>query len=1053
MSRLHTEIRAPQGRVALDPSIWGSGYRPDVGAGLPRPLYRYLPLRLFTPKRSRCRIYAAKNRGRIARRALADKRAAVRAKGMHPFSQFKDPPATYRAMPFWFWNGKLEIPRLERQIADMREKGIGGFFIHARFGLDTEYLSPEWFDCVRAGIGAASRLGMEVWLYDENTFPSGLSDLKVTANTEFRSKFVDLTETRVAGPASVALTIPPGEVLCARAVRYERQRPTGDSRDLTGMIEGNRLNWDAPAGDWQIMIFVLQVLDSPSGKVFGVDYLNRAAAEYFIQTTHEVYAREIGGHFGKTVKGFFVDEPTLLPWHHDICWYGNRPHARVVVWSCDLAEELARQGLPASELLPHLFYTLDETSGRKRLAFYRAASRLYVESFFEPYRRWSAAADGLLLTGHLLLEEGLYCNTIFQADPVPSLACLHIPGTDHLGAGAEGPYGGWAHLPGTRTNIQGEKLVTSVGHLLTGSRVLSETFGCAGWGLSLEDMKRITDWQYSLGVNFMCPHAVFYSIEGFRKTDAPPSHNHNATWPYYRCYGDYVGRLSYMLSGGTHIAQVGVLYPLEGFQTEYEIGRQGEGDRAISNAFDALCTVLPQIHYDYDILHDRMLADARAENGRLRVGGEAFEVIIAPPTPAISPEASKKLHEFRRSGGRVIAFDRSALGEPASIVISADFDDLEKLGERLRGELEKLVRPDAAIEAGEGALSSIRCLHRRNGGRDIYFLINTADAERNAVISLDGEMGLDLYDLEAGDTSPVPTTSENGRTSLQWSFAPYGSAMFVSADPGRRVAQPSAGESLVIELGDEWEFHTEQPNCLILDRWEFEMRSRGGADLFGYRTSVELDDVLADLLLLLDDIEYRHAFMGGMDLAIRVNDREWRNPNFGEYMDPGFKTLDISSAVRRGPNEISLSIGHNCWSGEPKLLTSMPKLLGDFEVAAPYRIRRRSERLRIGSWTDQGYPCYSGTASYTASFGLPDDLDGGAVNLAVEDVGDMFEAVVNGLPAGVRPWRPWKLDISKLVHPGENQLTLKVTNSMQNFMEGVPRASGLLGRARIEIVI
>ena len=969
---------------------------------------------------------------------------------MHPFLQFKDLPASYRAMPFWFWNGKLEIPRLERQIADMHEKGIGGFFIHARFGLDTEYLSPEWFDCVKASISAASRLGMEVWLYDENTFPSGLSDLKVTANPEFRSKFVDLTETRVTGPAQVAVSIPPGEALCARAIRYEGQQPTGDSHDLIGTIEGSRLSWDAPAGDWQVMVFVLQVLDSPSGKVFGVDYLNRAATEYFIQTTHEVYAREIGEHFGKAVKGFFVDEPTLLPWHHDICWYGNRPHARVVVWSHDLADELEHHGLSVSELLPHLFYTLDETSGRKRLAFYHAVSRLYAESFFEPYRRW-CDEHGLLLTGHLLLEEGLYCNTIFQADPVPPLAHLHIPGTDHLGAGAEGPYGGWAHLPKTRTNIQGEKLVTSVGHLLTGSRVLSETFGCAGWGLRLEDMKRVTDWQYSLGVNFMCPHALFYSIEGYRKTDAPPSHNHNATWPYYRCYGDYVGRLSYMLSGGTHVAQVGILYPLEGFQAEYEIGRQGEGDRAISNAFDALCTVLPQIYYDYDIIHSRVLTDARVEDGRLCIGGEAFEVIIAPPTPMIAPEAAKKLKQFRRSGGHVIAFDRSGLVESASIVISADFDDLGKLGERLRGELGKLVRPDAAIEAGEGALSSVRCLHRRKDGRDVYFLVNTADVERNVVISLDGEMGLDWYNLETGDASPVPTVSKEGRTTLEWSFAPFGSAMFVSADSGRRVAQPPAGESLVIELRDEWEFHTEQPNCLILDRWEFEMRSSGGAEMFTYRTSVELDDVPSSLILLLDDIEYRHAYMGGMNLTIRVNDREWRNPGFGEYMDPGFKTLDISSAARKGLNEICLNIAHDCWSGEPKLLTSIPKLLGDFEVAAPYRIRRRSGRLRVGSWTDQGYPHYSGAASYTASFRLPDDIAGEAANLVVEDVGDMFEAVVNGLPAGVRPWRLWRLDISKLVHPGENQLTLKVTNSMQNFMEGVPRASGLLGRARIEI--
>ncbi|MDD4773126.1 MAG: glycosyl hydrolase [Eubacteriales bacterium] len=79
--------------------------------------------------------------------------------------KFKNPSSEYRIKPFWFWNSALEGDELLRQINDMHEKGIGGFFIHARFGLETEYMSPEWFDAVRLCADEAAKLGMEVWRY------------------------------------------------------------------------------------------------------------------------------------------------------------------------------------------------------------------------------------------------------------------------------------------------------------------------------------------------------------------------------------------------------------------------------------------------------------------------------------------------------------------------------------------------------------------------------------------------------------------------------------------------------------------------------------------------------------------------------------------------------------------------------------------------------------------------------------------------------------------------------------------------------------------------
>ena len=83
------------------------------------------------------------------------------------------PPADYRPIPFWSWNEKLEPEVLREQIRQMHDAGIGGFFMHARGGLQTAYLSPEWMSCVEACIDEADKLGMNAWLYDENGWPSG----------------------------------------------------------------------------------------------------------------------------------------------------------------------------------------------------------------------------------------------------------------------------------------------------------------------------------------------------------------------------------------------------------------------------------------------------------------------------------------------------------------------------------------------------------------------------------------------------------------------------------------------------------------------------------------------------------------------------------------------------------------------------------------------------------------------------------------------------------------------------------------------------------------
>jgi len=92
---------------------------------------------------------------------------------------FKKIDNKYRPAPFWSWNERLDTEETKRQIEVMHASGIGGFFMHARGGLQTEYMSDEWFANIKAGIEKAEELDMLPWAYDENGWPSGFGDGKV----------------------------------------------------------------------------------------------------------------------------------------------------------------------------------------------------------------------------------------------------------------------------------------------------------------------------------------------------------------------------------------------------------------------------------------------------------------------------------------------------------------------------------------------------------------------------------------------------------------------------------------------------------------------------------------------------------------------------------------------------------------------------------------------------------------------------------------------------------------------------------------------------------
>ncbi len=120
------------------------------------------------------------------------------------YESFLQPGNEYRGKPFWSWNGELEEEELLRQLDVFEKMGFGGFFMHSRTGLITEYMGDEWLGFINRCADEAEKRGMEAWLYDEDRWPSGTVGGLVTANPEYRLKFMRLrvmVHAEYAGPA------------------------------------------------------------------------------------------------------------------------------------------------------------------------------------------------------------------------------------------------------------------------------------------------------------------------------------------------------------------------------------------------------------------------------------------------------------------------------------------------------------------------------------------------------------------------------------------------------------------------------------------------------------------------------------------------------------------------------------------------------------------------------------------------------------------------------------------------------------------------------------
>ncbi|MFP4977443.1 glycosyl hydrolase [Paenibacillus sp. CN-4] len=625
------------------------------------------------------------------------------------WNSLKNPPAEYRSLPFWSWNDALDPDELVRQIEEMAQAGAGGFFMHARGGLRTPYMGEAWMDAVRLCLDKARELGLKAWLYDENGWPSGTADG----------------------------TVP------AKGLRYQQKRLVCRKPPFDGRAEGVIASYAAEPEGWRLLPETeaeradLQIAYEVNP--YYTDTLSREAVRQFIAAAYEPYWRQFGETYTGVLQGVFTDEPQFAR--------GGLP------WSAELEAVFAsRTGKDVKTILPWLFH--DGGPCRKaRYDYWECVTHMFADAYARQIGEW-CASKGWVLTGHVVDEQELTQQVTSVGDPMAFYAHMQMPGCDWLG-----------RFVGRDPVVP--KQVGSAARQTGARRTITESFGCAGWNVGLDDLKRIGEWQFAYGINSLCQHLQSYTLRGLRKRDYPPSLFYQQPWwKEYKNFNDYFARLSLLLSESSSRTEVLLLHPVRSAW----VLQRGEDSAAIQpyhDDFARLSVWLCRYGIEHDYGSESLIAaSGRVSGGLFEVGKAVYRTVVLPPAVTLARPTIDLLLAFTEQGGSLIAlapYPELADGEP---------------DEALNTLIARAVRPamEPAAVAAAVCVSSPPFIRRSGGsggqllpdelhirsmklGEDaLYYVVNTGTEHYS---DLGMELGetegiVSVIDLERGVVVPFP---------------------------------------------------------------------------------------------------------------------------------------------------------------------------------------------------------------------------------------------------------------------------------------------------------
>ncbi|MCK4965485.1 hypothetical protein KAS50_00560, partial [bacterium] len=505
-------------------------------------------------------------------------------------THFENPPVEFHSAPLTVWNDKVTDEKVVEQIMKLHSQGIGGVLIHPRYGMITPYLTDEYFSLYKTAFDKVKELGMKMWIYDENGYPSGYAggyvrdDMPEAAGKALVLRQYDVLPDNIEGEISVVL-----------------------KKENSGYVDVTDRLGDEKSKSGKYYVYTL--VSNLSNRY--LDLLMKGVTEKFLEVTFEKgYKKYFGHEFGKMIPGSFQDEADISPLVNG-----------AIKWTPDLYAEFEKMwGYDLRVHLPSLLEDVGEWK-KNRHNYYAVLLHLFVERWAKVYYNY-CEENNLKFTGHYW--ENWWPRPARCPDNMAMYQWAQMPGVDILDnvysddsraqrekAQKMGRYGYQLLQVG---NVRAVKELRSAANQMGYRRTLSETYGRSGWDLRFEDMKRIADWEYAVGVNFLNQHLFQMTLKGARKQDNPPSFYHQPYWQFYHYFENYTSRLSLVLSSGEQINKILVIEPTTSAWMYYAPPRRGrvvadlgtvesktEKYLALGDDFQDFVTDLSKLHVDYDL--------------------------------------------------------------------------------------------------------------------------------------------------------------------------------------------------------------------------------------------------------------------------------------------------------------------------------------------------------------------------------------------------------------------------------------------------------------------
>ena len=816
-------------------------------------------------------------------------------------ANFKAPPHEYGAIqPFANWNGPNAR---ERMAADLDRLAANGMFIvNLSPGRgEPKYLSPEHMSLVKFAVEEAAKRGMKLWLQDESDYPSGFAGGKVSQEyPQLTMQGID-ADIRIKVMPGQTLTMPtPPDTLAALAVfespSVVQQVP----------VDSSGIHWRAPAPPagasgypkpWELILVRHVFRSSPTrnnnredgtrakdSQYSLIDYLNADATHSFLKITHETYKTAVGDAFGKTVLGFFGDEPDYT------CF---------IPWTPKLLEEFRRE--KGYDLQPYLWMffapKMTDEAWRVKADYYDVWSGIFRDTFFGVQADW-CKRNNLEYLVHLNHEEqGLRLDvpedlTRNEGDFFRDMRYVQVPGIDNLNQLIPSA----VHSADATWNVNNNfpKLASSAAHLFGKPKVWAEEGG--GVGI---DGKYQLDFQLVRGVNALqirVPIMRGGTIGGGRgnaEASIPPEA------PMLAWYTDRAG---YLMAIGRPAAQVGLYHP---------VNSMWMGDEDADRSTIKLGWQLLEHQIDWDYFDEQSLSSvASIEDGGFKnLSGQVYKAIIVPSSLVITRTGLERFQAFVKAGGKLIF-----VGKTPSLIVDKTFLNakdvpnlafatlIEPSGDVTPSVLAALPKPDVKLDS---AFPRLTYSHRKWRDADMYFFFNESNHQESRMATVAGHGQVQDWDLATGEIHPMSAaTAEGNGVSFPLMLGPYEAKVVVVGPLPTGAASPEpsfvSGTALA-ELDGDWTLDLNGKQLTTpLESWEeLGTGSFGGPATYRKQFTISSLPPGKRLFVEIGDVhDYARLKVNGKELEAHAwQPYRWEVTN---ALKPGANELEVEVRATRG---------------------------------------------------------------------------------------------------------------------------------------------------------